>query len=109
MLVTQAFQVYKNIKYGLFQYIDGRLLCDIKINDTLMLINYPDTRYDIKNIDNANIIYIADNMSRTDVIIKEILSYGVLWEYLNGGMSARIGCECNMKISEKAILYRVIG
>lgn len=102
LLIIGAFQVYNNIESELLQYIDGRLLSDIRIKDKLILIKCFENKY------NEEMFYIDDDRLLTYVKIKEIISYGVSWEQLNSGMSARMKCECDIKLLKDTIIYKVI-
>ena len=102
LLVTGAFQVYNINDNELFQYLDGRLLSDIRLEDNLVLIKSFDKE------DNKEVFYISNDRILTYIKIKELISYGISWTQLEGGMSARMKCECDIRITKDAIIYKVI-
>ena len=108
MKVQGMFHVYNSNKKGEFQFVDGMIIRDLKKNDNLIIIKNIDIKYHIENCDNSGCINVENNRKYENVIILNIFSYGVFWDDLSGGMSARLKCCTNTNIINDCVLYKII-
>ncbi len=107
MNVVGVFQVYKCNANSACQIIDGRVLTDICITDKLFVIKNKDITDYIYNNAMQECIEVSDNAHFDFVNLKSIFSYGEYWETLNGGMSARIECFCNITIEDNDVICKL--
>lgn len=95
------------------QLLDGRLIEDISLSDTLIYIQGFDREYVLKkfyrNFEKDEPIYI-DNISYGTVHLLNLVSYGKSFDYLCAGMTTRMFCELSDNILLKDyFLFRVVA
>lgn len=92
----EVFQVYKTTSVDNLQYLDGRLLNDMDISREYYII------YNSNNDGNSK---LNNQCIFKSVKILKIISYGKTWEYLHGGMTARLECDCDIIFKQGDIIY----
>lgn len=108
MIISGVFHVYKCIKKEKYQYVDGHIIRDIDKKENFIIVKEMDIKKHIRNCDNKGCLEISDITYYEIVKVDSIFSYGEYWECLNGGMSARLTCLCNVEIKEDDVLYKII-
>lgn len=108
MIVNAVFHIYECKKYNGCKLLDGRLLCDIKITDELIVLENVDINFYNCNCNKDGSLVINDKVPYEKVQTKKILSYGECWESLPSGMSARLECYCNSENLTDLLLCKIV-
>ena len=93
--VELVFYVDKCEKNNDFVLLTGRLLQKMNLDDEIIVIENIDYNFVKNNCDKEDCFWINDDMLYNHVQIKKIFSYGVYWESLDAGMTARLDCLCS--------------
>ena len=107
MIVSPVFHIYECKKLDGCELLDGRLLHDINLADELIVLETVDINYYNRNCDKNGMLMVSDDMYYEVVQITEIFSYGVNWESLLAGMSARLECCCSIKDLKDLLLCKI--
>ena len=108
MIVNAVFHIYECKKYNGCKLLDGRLLCDIKITDELIVLGNVDINFYNYNCNKDGSLIINDKVQYEKVQMKKILSYGECWESLPSEMSARLECYCNSENLTDLLLCKIV-